>query len=371
MPTTTDPSNAQLLPAKIDGEPFGDLIKLPGILEEARASVSAARVAVEKTLQTYDLTTADVLVLDEYDAALNKLGGRLKQTSEKLEGKRMPHTREMNRIISLFTAEEKNFDDWLKLIATDRNRIAVEKRRRIQAADQERAKEIAAENQRIEDEKARRNGAVKMHSMQIVQTCERMRNLFYADVEKFAVVAQKPITEYDFGYEDLDAEYMKQVAAVRDDLVEKIESRRREVKEIAAGNAEREAQAEQRRQQETETLKKQAAERLTQQQDADHVVAESEKLKSSFEIHSKAEPVVQQASGTRSKKKFKVTGLAGYLLIMQYWTNKVLPGLTDEEREKKLSFMVTAANAALNSGAEIPEGKGLVIEEDIKTTIKR
>lgn len=87
------------------------------------------------------------------------------------------------------------------------------------------------------------------------------------------------------------------------------------------------------------------------------------KLNAAFESIP-AEPVISLASGTSVKKKYVINSHTDYTLVMTFWVGHNMHLLTPDELSKKLSFMVTAANKALNDGVII---NGLSVEDDYST----
>ena len=104
-------------------------------------------------------------------------------------------------------------------------------------------------------------------------------------------------------------------------------------------------------------------------QQAATATAEMDKLNNLYETTA-AQPAIALSKGTTVKKKYNPTTHQAMVAIISRWVAKDMGLLTMEELTKKLSFMITAANRALNIG-ETLVAEGLFIEEDMTVRGKR
>jgi hypothetical protein len=86
-----------------------------------------------------------------------------------------------------------------------------------------------------------------------------------------------------------------------------------------------------------------------------------------FEVAA-ATPIAVAAKGLTVKQKYAPTTHAHFTLIMRAWVAKEMALLTPAELDKKLSFMITAANLRLNK-SEVIEGVPTV--NDFITKVQR
>src|ERR1700749_494386 len=96
--------------AVLDPTEFGSLIELPNILKQNQLSASNAKAATDNMLdkiKAVDLTKIDLTILEDHLTAAGALRGKLVTTIEKMEGKRKPKTSFLDKVRSMFTAEEK------------------------------------------------------------------------------------------------------------------------------------------------------------------------------------------------------------------------------------------------------------------------
>jgi hypothetical protein len=98
------------------------------------------------------------------------------------------------------------------------------------------------------------------------------------------------------------------------------------------------------------------------------VSAEAAKHEQVFEAVASAGPAIQVAKGTTQKKKYAPVTMAEHHKILVYWVEKAMGKLNQDELLKKLSFMRTFADAALNNGEVIP---GIPVIDDVSVRGRR
>lgn len=352
-----------------DQEQFGNLIKLPDILLQNRRLADKAVAALPINSES-DLTAMEIGDIDQYEATLTDYSVKLKTSYELNMARRKPFTGFFDNIREKFTAEEKRIIDAGDKTKQELVRIAKEKKRRIDEEEEKKLKAIQEENERIEKERLQRLKAVDDHATMMDQKQRKMNEMFYADIDKFEKVSVADVIEVDFGYDDLNASYVAYLSDVKKQLRDRIPSRRIELAEIEKGNQAAAAAAAEREKAEKEAQAKAIEEQKQNQVQRDNTVAASEKLNAAFDVHAQAGPNISQAKGVKFKKKYEPKNSGGYVALLQWWVQNIMPTLNMEELGKKLSFIMVPANDALNKGDAI-ESAGLAIVDDVKTRISK
>lgn len=387
----------------------GQLAQLPDVLT-ANASLADRAVATVRgqiePLKSLDLMNLDIESIEASDATLNSLQGRLKDAYTMMNDRRKPYTQRMDEVKAMFTSEEKKVVEIGNEVKAIRDGIAREKARRIQVAEQEKAAKLEKQQAQIEA----RSLVVRMLNDRmadiIVKTIYKMHDAFNAKPateldaygatlgkwtptlttatwqevcagignpkpqhiisEQFAKVFAE-VTESEGPA--LEKLYVTRLTKERDDLVESIPSRKMELERIA-GDAEAAKQAAERLAAEREALKAQAEQDKADRAAAIESAAQVDQVNAAFDIASEATPVVGMSKGTVVKRKYVVGSHKAWAAIMQQWVAKEMAGYTLDELNKKLSFMLTAANKRLNDGEEL-KADGLRTEEDYSTRATR
>ena len=164
----------------------------------------------------------------------------------------------------------------------------------------------------------------------------------------------------------MSKDFVETITAERDRLIALVPARIEELKrsasdaEAAKAAAERIAKEKEERDAE---LAKAAAGRIQ----AVESEANANKMANAFE-HAAIAPSVQVSSGTVQKKKYAPATPKEFIPIIQWWVANTMPFLTIDELNKKLSFMLTAANKALNEGTKI---EGVKTVDDFSTRTSR
>lgn len=392
--------------ALIGEQEMSQLSQLPDILSKNRGLRGRAIAAVEPVLKEFSeksLTEMPDLEIQQWDEKLNELSGKLKDSVKVNNDRRKPYTSTFDRIKSLFTAEEKAISDVDEKVVAERKRIALEVHSR-----QEK------ERKRKEDELAKKDDDIAVRAV-ITQrmgiafreyrdsTIKRMSDKFYSMGESElpayvdtlrnyepvlkvgAVTCEGPNpTKYNSKeeiightvdviremYPGLQAQFTKEVTAKRDELIDLKDSRLRELKEIAEGNAKAAEEAKQRRKDEEAAAEKRRQEEAEAEEIAIKAAAEGEKLNAAFETEVKSNTVATQGKGTKIAKEYSVESPAGWKSIIMWYVANEFPRMTPAEMEKKLGFMLTAANKALAEG-ELIESQGLKLIDAVKTRTSR
>lgn len=396
-------------PIDIANETFGELVKLPNILTEnkgrAERAVSACRSAID-TVKEMDFTKVDATNFETvHIKKINELRAKAKLTLETMNDARKPFTQFFDNIKGQFTAEEAKVKEVLEELKQQDDNWQREKGRRQKEEDAKIAAELAKKEERITYRAAIFTTITDSFSHDRLNTINKMWDKFNEQslesidnyVEKLKVwtptLTDNQFAQYAMNgnltakhlsgdevaeiYEAVKAElkpqisakYTETITAERDRAILELESRKAELNRII--NDAQAAQEAQERMAKEKAEREQAARDEQKAKEQEVLMnAEAEKTNAIFDAHADAIPVVGISKGTQVKKKYKVTAAGGYIAIIQSWVKNELPTLTADELEKKLSFMVTAANKRLNAG-ETLEAKGLEVEEDYSTRVRK
>lgn len=386
-----------------------ELAKLPDVLNQnsslADRAVNTVRNQIEP-LKSIDLTTVDVITMDEHDQNLNNLQVKLKDAYTLMNDRRKPFTQRMDEIKAMFTGEEKKLTQIGEEVKAIRDSWQREKGRRSRIAEEEKAKELEKKQGLIEA----RNYFVKhLHDKcaeLIVKMIYRMHDKFNAQtieqIEQYAATLStwKPVLGVDQWNEicagtlnpkpqiltgeamtqmfaevqesegpKLKAQFESRLTEERNKLVELVPSRKMELERIA-GDAAAQKEAEERIAKEREELAAQAEQEKKDREAAAQVEQEVQSMNAAFEVEAGAAPVVGMAKGTQVKKKYVAKTHQAWAAIMQSWVKNDMAGFTLDELQKKLGFMRTACEGRLNKGEELT-ATGLEVEEDYSTRSSR
>jgi hypothetical protein len=349
---------------------FEELQSLPDILKANETSVTKARTAIQPLIDTFqgiDLATADPDETEAFDKQLADVQYKLGKTLEMMEDRRKPGTRRLDEIKKRFTALEADVKALQDQVNQGRNAWQSEKLRRQRAEEAARLAEIRAKEQSIEQTAAQQALIMKEQTFLINSTVERMitkYNSLPADgLDAYCdSIGLLKVEEYGIkigiaeDYRQLFFNSMMDNIAI---LIEQKESRKAELLRDAKAAAERVArEAAERRKKQQEFEEYESQRRLE--------ITAGQKLEAQFDTLAKPIETPELSKGTQVKRKYKVTSIGGHSMIMRWWATNIMPGMSVEELNKKLSFMRTAADKALNQGDAI-EGGGLEIVEDIST----
>jgi len=379
-----------------------ELSQLPSVLQQNQALAERAVSAITQKLNQISQLDIQQLPAEQGEIIDNELATLAIRGADSVKvnmERRMVYTKRMDEIKSLFTASEKNIQACVDSIKSWRDNWNKEKARRIAEQQRQLQEDLAKKNAVVEYTQAVVNTIGQHHTAQL-------KNVFHALSQAFYRQNLNTIAEYEqtlrnyvpvwqpFDYNItphplLDGEQMlkirsecetesyskckkvfeEKVIEERNRLVELLPSRVMELQRIATDdNAAREAQERQQREQQEQQQK--LEQEHQQQIAANNQNAETEKMGNIFEQASSVEPAVQLSKGTVQKKKYNPTTHKAFVSIIQWWVTNQMHTATLEDLNKKFSFMVTAANKALNEGQKI-EAEGLLVEDDFSTRTTR
>lgn len=383
--------------------------QLPDVLTANSSLADRAVKAVSEQiapLQKLDLPNLHIEDVESADATLNSLQVRLKEAYTLMNDRRKPYTQRMDEVKAMFTTEEKKIVTIGEQVKALRDGIAREKARRIQVAEQEKAAKLEKQQALIEVRTLIARMLSDRMADVIVKTIYKMHDAFNAktavELEPYGkqLSKWKPTLTPDVWNEvcagignpkpqsilhaqfstifaevseaegpALDRLYVTRLTEERDKLIESVPSRIMELSRIA-GDSQAAKEAEERIAKERAALAEQAEKEKVDKAMAIESAAQVEQVNAAFDVASEATPVVGMSKGTVVKKKYVPKSHKGWAAIMQQWVAKEMAGYTLDELNKKLSFMLTAANKRLNEGEEI-KADGLSVEEDYSTRATR
>lgn len=388
------------LPAVIiDDEAFGNLVHLPTLYEGNLATITGAKAYTAEILapvKAVDIKTVDAVEMETLMVPVSELRAFLAEAKTEVEDGRKPHTQKMDAIKSLFTTVEKDFD---KLdLEAQQQQIAweTEKRRRKKVADDKAALAIAKEQEAAKIRQDVTNAINRNFSTALIAEITQMSATYYTKSSDDLTVYGEALKEwepelasdgyatmspsrgyhpgnlsaaevdaiytttFDGMFATLAAEWTARVTAERDRLVDLIPSR---LTEIATGNT---AAAAARQAVDAVNLKAEVLATVDAKTEAVELQTTTANLSATF-AHSAATPALTATKGTRVKQKYVLTLPAAFVPIIQSWVKNDMGLLSVEELAKKLSFMITAANAKLNAGTTLT-AEGLSTVEDVKVS---
>lgn len=398
----------QNLPIKV--EEFTSILQTaPNMLSTNQQSVSRCNNAGQGLLDTIEANGE--INSDELDAKIADFISKAKITVKKMNERRSPLTQLLTRISKEFTTLETeinytNKDSVTAKLQLHRNKYAEKKLAEI------RAKEEAAKRQREkENEKTEYRSDLTMsleahYSSYLDEHSELLYNLFNditlsnfdskaKEIERFSTVypAKEHFSKFTDSFlsvhltnedkiaikkqvvpgmmESCIKRYTDSIQNIKDDLVMKLSSRKRELQEIAelhekdAEAAKRATEAAKKREEEAEKLRE--IERKKQEEEdrlkAQAKAAEAELLNS---FNNTAEMVPTNIPDAKVTKKIKVNNVKGFLEVYQMWFLSEGMDMSIEQLEKIHKRMITACEKRANKHDEFLSSAFVEYIDDVK-----
>jgi len=394
------------LPAPIENPindiDFGNLINLPRIYASSLSTVNGAKAYSDPILaavDAVDITKVDALVMEELMKPVREFRVFAAEAKTEINDARMPHTRKMDEMKGILIDLEKDLDEMGNQAATRESKWEAEKIRRQREANAEAQKKINKANERASLIAAITNQINISFANLLVAEVQDMATVYYQKTAEElpeygeALLGWTPELE-DHVYNPvidaikangiyhtreeltaivnetagnlkptLDAEYTSKMTGERNRLVDLIPSRINELNTVAPEVAQARIDAEQN------AIKEQIVSTVQAKKEVVEMTTANEQLNAVL-THSPAAVGVPMAKGTKVKEVYKITAHTAFLPIISNWVKNHLSKLTLDEATKKLSFMITAANADLNEGTKL-EAAGLETVEDVKVSKQR
>lgn len=376
-----------------------ELIKLESAELILAENASMAKRAVEAMSIDLPANISELTVMegDNIEESLNELRQRGKLTIEKQKAERMPFTKRMDEIKSLFTAQEKAIEEKLVELKAWSDKWAAEKNRRIAEDRRKNDLKIAHENAKIDYNRAVAEQIALRYNNFVNNAVDGMNSKFYklsaGELYQYGIDLQawtptlQPAIEYAVNdnplltvdemadirsrteaetYPSIEKVLVAKLIEERDRLIAMIPGRQEELKRIA-NDAEAARQAEERIAKAAEERALEAEKSRIAAAEAAEAKANTAKLETAFAASAVA-PAVELSKGTVHKKKYNPTSHQDYIKVMQWWAVNNMNLMTVDELHKKFSFMFTAANKELNKGTII---EGIEVVDDFSTRTSR
>ncbi|OJV51631.1 MAG: hypothetical protein BGO31_00055 [Bacteroidetes bacterium 43-16] len=366
---------------------------LPEVLTQNQELTSRAIAAMQAIILPSDLSALDVISGDGVESQVNDLRSRAKQAIDMNKERRMPITRKMDEIKSMFTAAENAIDTEAKRLVTWSNAWAAEKHLRVKKAQEESAAKVALENAKVDFAFRIQQDMDRIYTGALAVTLEFISKDFYKQGTQAELVAfmqtittdRYPLIEFNvqpinppaLPVEELNQifykTYNETLPLLSNAYTEKIKQeaerytalipgRVAELATIAADASAAEAAAA-RIQEEQNSIAQSIVLESAQNIEAFEAKANTEKLGNSF-AEAAIAPTVEQTKGTVHKQKYAPKSHKEILPIIQWWITNQMSLMTVDDALKKFSFMFTAANKELNKGTVI---EGVPTEDDFST----
>lgn len=335
----------------------------------------------------------------EFEEKANDIRVRANDAVKINKERRMIFTRQFDAIKKTFTDQEKSIETSVEPLISWINAFNSEKLRRQQEELKAKQKELDHKNALIEyEEYAEREIMLKCEAIQ-AKMLEYMQTSFYQQNEETMEGYLKNLNQYnateynpaDFekltqnhpllSVEEMDVIYKKSIQEtlprLSEEYIKNINEAREKIISLAPGrlaeleriknDASEAKKAQERIQKEQEEQRKKAEEDARAKMEELKNEANLKKMQASFETATvKAENEV--AKGTQVKQKYNPQDHKEMILIIQWWVANSMPLMTIADLHKRLSFMRTAADAALNKGEVISD---VTIVEDVRTRANR
>lgn len=410
----SEQNNQQQLPV-ISVEKIEQLKQLPSVLTANKDLFIKAKATCKPVLDkisSIDFKTADLIATDKLEAEANDLQVRLRKAKETAEGRRKPATATMDEIKTLFTTNEKEFEDVFNQLKVFRDGWNKEKSRRNTESEKEKQKLVLAKKEETDYYAAACTHFMKRLFEIIASRKKAVFDQFttvnLSNIDKFdqtykewkPTLMQKHIEFIQAGFSfttnflseaernnlffsafnesmaELEKEYVAQMTAEKNRILEMVPAKKKELEAIATAPPELAQQIQQQssvRDQEEQTRQ---AGLLKQQEQAKVTTiaanAQAQSVAGMFGVMASnaATPVAAVSKGTKQKRAIKVTSQAGWLSILQLYGLKRVPSAPLESLEKELKSVLKWATEHLNEGGEIPVSDGIQIEQVFSTTAK-
>lgn len=406
--------NNQQLPA-IPVEKIEFLKQLPAVLSANKDLFNKAFEVCKPVLDKItgiDFTKADLTATNQLETEANDLQVRLRSAKEKAEARRKPSTAVMDEIKTLFTANEKEFDDIFNQLKVFRDKWNQEKAHRNNEAEREKQKAIAKKQ-----EETNYFAAASTHFMKRLfevlasrkkAMAEQFSTLNLSNIDKFEstyrewnpALMQNHIdyVQKDFSFnttflseaeksnlffkafndsmKSLEKEYVDQMTAEKNRILEMVPAKQTELINISKATPELAVEMQQQAAERDQEEQKRQADLLKQKEQEKitdiSAQAQAQSVAGMFGVltSNAATPVAAVSKGTKQKQSIKITSNAGWLAILQLYGLKRVPAAPLEALEKELKSVLKWAIEYLNEGGEIPISDGIQVEKVFSTTAK-
>ena len=330
---------------------------------------------------------------DELDQEIASFIERAKKTLKKMNGKRSAVTQIFDNIRSVYTKLENEVDPAKKgtvaaQLQEERNKYAAKKREEHEAELRRKLLELARQKAEakyttdVEEDFLRQFSALATDSINRLMELDKSLTLEnYAIVydgvkntpaalpeEWFAALRPQVLLPSSLTPEEARAiaaevkqklhqrfteQYTCEVSATRDDIINRLPSKRKELERIAQANAEEAERIrkvmEERERKEAEQREKERAEREAKEKAAAELAAQKQEMDGLFGAAQLEEASYQPK--TQVKKRIHVLNPEGFMNIIGMWWSQVGCTLTVAELEKEFKKQLTFCNKLANDKA--------------------
>lgn len=372
------------------------------VLENKGLSERAVKAIMDTVKQLPIIS--DTLSLEQgnqIESNVNNIRARAQESVKINKERRMVYTRQFDEIKKVFTEQEKSIEEAAEGLANWQNQWNSEKIKRAKIEEEKKQAQLQKDNAKIDYQTYVNNQIRDAYNLFISEELADIDDDFYklsieglqrkaetlpklvpekldlSKILKDTVIQNHPllndvemteIREMSFNAANavLSAEYEELLNREREKTLSRIPGRIEELKRIADNEEEARKAADRIAKEKEERLKQQEEEikKLKAQAEMEAAMAKTENAIEA-EITSEMPKV---SKGTSVKQKYDPQDHAEFLKILQWWVVNIMPLMTIDELNKKLSFMRTAASEELNKGVTID---GVKIIEDIRTRISK
>lgn len=364
-----------------------ELQSLPDILSQNQGLSSRAISAMSQFVlpACQDL---EVLAGDAIEAQVMELRKKANDSIKINKERRMPFTKRMDEVKSLFTKAENDIEAELNRLVTWCNAWAAEKHKRSEQERAENAKKLQKENAKV-DFAAAVKTAMEQRLFEMCQSnFSYYVSCFYSCKDEAEMndllnkmstppstnfglainISAHPLLDNDEMGEIYNVTYSETLPALEVKYNELLNAEIERIQALIPGRlADLSSQSGQDSQQLLEQEQNRVAETMAAEQATSLQQIEetqnTEKLSNSFEQAAIA-PAVEATKGTTHKKKYEPQSHQQIIPIIQWFVTNQMGLMTVEDALKKFSFMITAANKDLNKGTVI---EGVPVVDDFTT----
>lgn len=383
----------------INDEQFGKLIQLPEIYAKNKARVEKATEYAATALvavKLVDMKTVDPVAMEVFMEPVRKLRSLLSEAQKEILEERKPHTVKMDAIKSLFTGLEKSFDQLILDASTIEDKWELAKLERKREAENQKQIEINKNHEKIRLDTLIRKNIINAFAVHLATDVSKMISALEGKDEQALDSFEKGLKLWKPTLDDFDAKasvgYLGSLLFTKDeteamaltivsdmedqlanDYAAKMNEQKNKIIEMIPSVKAQlvvNAPISDFVSKEIEHIKEEIKEESESKNEAAEATASIEKMNASFDASHAAVQTVSASKGTSFKKIYQPTTHKAFLSIIQSWITNTMSALTIEELNKKLSFMVTAANDRLSDGEKL-EADGLNVIDDVTTKKRR
>ena len=341
---------------------------LPEVLEKNEALTRRAKETVEqeiKEIQAVSMTDADNSVLSNIENKVKDLWLRMDKALKMNKERRMPFTKRMDEVRSMFTSDEKELSDLSNKLKNILSELSEEKLKRKKKEEEveleERQKALAKIDfrQHISDQiNLAYIDMVNDYKKRIKDKYERLNGEeleeYKNTLKNLNISFKLPSYKFNRNHFIGESEENDIIKTVEKDIFDALKDTFEEdvteyINSVLSGH-------------DSELNPEKAKMEYEIKKEEEQKEVESQKMDVLFSEPKISDPV-SMAKGVSVKMEYDLKSHNDYIEIIKFWVTKDLPNLMIDELKKKLSFMVTAANRELNKGENI---KGLETKEAIK-----